>query len=108
MKQAIEISWISLWRMLFFAVLIVVLYQAQQILLGLFLALVISSGLETAIDFLESYKIPRILGVFFVFLVIIALVAVILYAVIPQVIIDINSILSTVKNPNLKWFGSVT
>jgi len=90
----LEISWASLWRVLFFVVLVAVLYSGRQILLGLFLAIIISSGLETTVDFLEKIGVPRTLGVILIFLVAILLIIILIYTVIPLIIVDLNAIFS--------------
>lgn len=90
--KVLEISWGSLWRILFFVLLVTVLYLGRQILLGLFLAIIISSGLESAVDFLERRGIPRTLGVILLFLFAILLLIIVIYAIVPLIIVDLNSI----------------
>ena len=64
-----EISWGSLWRIAVFSVFAIVIYLGHQIVLGLFLAIVISSGFEGMIDSIERrLRVPRSLGVVLVFL----------------------------------------
>lgn len=96
--KTIEISWTSLWRILFFAAFAVVLFQGRQILLGLFLAIVISSGLESAVNFLEQRKLPRTLGVIFIFLLAILVLLVIAYTAVPRVIIELGSVFSNLSS----------
>lgn len=92
MKTFIEISWTSLWRIFFFILLGTIAYSGRQILLGLFLSLVISSGLENFVDLLERKGIPRPLGVILIFLFGIILFATFVYTVIPLLIADLNSL----------------
>ena len=66
-KMVWEISWTSLWKILLFVLLVVLLFMAKDIFLGLFLALVISSGLEIPIDLLEKRKIPRTVSAILIF-----------------------------------------
>ncbi|MBI4087225.1 MAG: AI-2E family transporter [Candidatus Liptonbacteria bacterium] len=89
-----EISWISLWRLLFFGVFVFVLFQGSQILLGLFLAIIISSGLDVIVDFLERHGIPRTLGVILIFLFGLILLIILVYAVLPLAIVELNTIFS--------------
>jgi predicted PurR-regulated permease PerM len=93
-KKTIDVSWTSLWRILFFLILGSIVLQAQQILLGLFLAIAISSGLEFAVTFLERRGIPRTLGVILIFVVAVLCIILFAYLVIPLFIIDLKAILS--------------
>jgi predicted PurR-regulated permease PerM len=85
-----------LWRIAVFSVFAIVIYLGHQIVLGLFLAIVISSGFEGIIDTIERrLRVPRSLGVVLVFLIAILLVAVIFYAVLPFAIVELNTIAIT-------------
>ena len=107
-KQVIEISWASLWKILFFLMFVAVIFFSRQILLGLFLAIVISSGLDFMVDALERWGVPRTLSVILIFLVGTLLAIIIAYQVIPTIIIDLNSILSSIsKTAASKWLGPI-
>lgn len=93
-KKTLEISWGSLWRILFFVLFVVVLFLGRQIFLGLFLAIIISSGLEQIVSFLERRGIPRTLGVILIFLFAILLLIIVIYAIIPLLIVELNTIFS--------------
>ncbi|MGB9608910.1 MAG: AI-2E family transporter [Minisyncoccia bacterium] len=103
-KRYFEISWLSLWRLLFFGLLIVVFYLASDIFAALFLAIVISSGLDFFINFLEKRGLPRVLGTILVFALIAIIVVVILYTVIPLIIIDLNTVYKTLSRYGLNKF----
>src|SRR3989344_3617764 len=94
-KRILELSWVSLWRVLFFIALAAVLLQGLNVLLGLFLAIVISSGLEFLVNFMEKRGIPRTLGVI-----------VILAVVLPLLIIEFNTALVTLERiASESWWG---
>ncbi len=95
-RQALEISWVSLWRVLFFVVFAILLYTGRNVLLGLFLAIVISSGFEAMVNFLERRGLPRVLGVILVFLVSAFIVVLTVYTAIPLIVIDLNTILVSI------------
>jgi predicted PurR-regulated permease PerM len=101
-KYSLEISWGSLWRIAIFSVFAIVIYLGHQIVLGLFLAIVISSGFEGMIDVIEHrLHIPRSLGVVLVFLTTILLVALVFYEVVPFAIVELNTIALTAgKSPS--------
>jgi predicted PurR-regulated permease PerM len=104
-KTEIEISWATLLRILFFVVLVIVMYEGLQIILGLFLAVIISSGLETVVDFLERFHIPRTVGVILIFLAALILLSVIIYLVVPVAIVEINAAFSGLSKANAGGFG---
>lgn len=106
-KAVFEISWVSLWRVLFFIALAVLMYFSLDILLGLFLAIVISSGLEFIVNYLERKGVPRTLGVILIFLASALLVIITVYTILPLLIIDLNTALIAFnKLANKSWWGS--
>ncbi|MBM3257300.1 MAG: AI-2E family transporter [Candidatus Liptonbacteria bacterium] len=107
-KKVIEISWASLWRILIFGVFVAALYIGREIVLGVFLALVISSGLEVAVSFLERKGLPRTFGVILVFLIGLMALSLVIYTVIPFAIVDLNSVLANLgKSASNSWWGSI-
>ena len=100
--MTIDISWGMLWKILVFAVLVGVLYEGRQILLGLFLAVVISSGLEGVVDMLEArVKLPRSVSVIFIFLAALIVFILIIYTVVPFLLVEINTIFAGVNASSL-------
>ena len=104
-RVTLEISWASLWRIFFFLLLAVVIFMGNQIILGLFLAIIISSGLERWVSFLERYRIPRSLGVILIFVLGISGFVTFVYFLVPFLIADITSALGSL-NKSLQGFGS--
>ena len=112
--RSLDVSWASLWRILFFFIFVYVLFSGKQILLGLLLAIIISSGLDIVVDLFESKGVPRVLTVILVFLLGLILVTVIVYEIVPLLIVDLNQmLLSFASSPawgqflNLKGSKSV-
>ena len=104
--RPLEVSWAGLWRALLFVSLAALMYLSMNILLGLFLAVVISSGLEFLVNFLEKRGIPRTLGVILIFLVSALSVIVTVYTVLPLLIIDLNTaLLSLDRVAEDSWWG---
>ena len=95
-KVKLEISWTSLWRIFIFAVIVIVFYLGRQVLLGLFLAIVISSGLDGLVDFLEKRGLPRSISVILIFLIILFLITLFIYTVFPLALAEFNTIFSGV------------
>lgn len=70
------------------------LFIGLDLILGLFLALVISSGLEVVVDFLERRGMPRTLSVILVFLLGAGVLAIVVYFVIPFILVDVNNLVT--------------
>lgn len=98
--KTLEVGWTTLWKILIFAVLVAIIYQGKQILLGLFLAIVISSGLESVVDFLEKRGVPRTLGVILIFLLALIIIIFVIYALVPLILLDLNSTFSGLNKSN--------
>lgn len=100
----IEISWSTLWKVSLFVLFVTILIIGKQVILALFLALAISSGLEFIISFLTNHKIPRTLAVISVFLLAAFLLATMIYFVLPFVIADLSLAISSLGNSSLgEW-----
>ena len=100
MKQTIEISWGSLWRIFIFVAFVAILYFGRQIVLGLFFAIIISSGLEGFIGWLEKIGLPRSISVILIFLSVILILMLLIYMLLPLAIVEINTILGTFGKTN--------
>jgi len=102
-RKSLEISWASLWRVFIFAIFVVVMFMGRRILLALFLAIVISSGLEAAVNFLERRGLPRTLGVILIFLLGVLAAIITIYAIVPLVIVDANTIVQSINKLSESW-----
>lgn len=91
-KRVIEVSWGTLWRIFIFLIFAIILIFSRDILLGLFMALVVSSGLDALVDFLERRRVPRSLGVVLIFLLAAFAVAIAIYFIIPFLIADVRNL----------------
>lgn len=105
-KKVFEISWASLWRILFIIVFAVALYLIKDVLLALFTALVISSALDAPISYLESKKIPRILGAIFVFLATLSVLSLLLYTIVPVAISEMKNIFEKFEELEIPAVGA--
>ncbi len=93
-KRVVQISWAALWRVFIFLLLAIVLFMGRNLILALFLALVVSSGLEPLISFLEKRRIPRTLAVIAIFLAGALFLALLVYFIIPFILVDVSTLLS--------------
>jgi predicted PurR-regulated permease PerM len=93
-RHTFDISWETLWRILLFIVIVAILYQGRQIVLGLFLAIIISSGLDGIVDALERVGLPRSISVILIFLLAVVVLLFVLYSLIPVLIVELNTVFS--------------
>ncbi len=100
MKQTVEISWTTLWRIFIFVSFVVILFLGREIILGLFLAIVISSGLEGVVNWLERIGLPRSISVILIFLAAVLVLILLIYMVLPLAIVELNTILGVVGKTN--------
>ncbi len=91
--QHIEVSWGSLWKIIFVGIAATVFFLSLDIWVGVFLAIVISFGLNPFVNLLERWRIPRLIGTILAFLVILFVFASTLYLVIPRVIVQAQILL---------------
>lgn len=103
--QAIEISWVSLWRILAVAVFVLALYLMREAVQILLLALVISTALHPPVDWLERRRIPRVLGTILIFLVTLSVLSFLIYTILPVVILELNSLLKDLTGLANQFFG---
>jgi len=74
----LDISWTSLWRVLAMGTFVFAAYLMRETISILLLALIISTALNPAVDRLQKFRIPRILGTIIVFLVALTILAFVL------------------------------
>ncbi len=92
-NNSFEITWGSLWRILVIAGLAVSAYFAQDALLALVLAIIISSALDVPVAFLnERFRIPRLLGATMIFLTALFIFAVAIYIILPVVVLEVSTL----------------
>lgn len=100
-----EISWTTLWRLLAIVVFVAALYFMKDAVAIVLVALVISTALHPLVDFLERLRIPRILGTILIFLAVFVILAFIVYALLPVVILELNSLITDLSELTNRFFG---
>ncbi|HVM77202.1 MAG TPA: AI-2E family transporter [Candidatus Paceibacterota bacterium] len=104
-RRTIEISWLTLWRIFVFLIVVWVIFMGRQIFLGLFLAVIISSGLEGLVNLMERISLPRTVSVILIFLAALLGIILLIYTVVPLLIVELNNALSNVGQTNLGGFS---
>ncbi len=104
-RKPFEITWSSLWRIFFMLLLVVVFILAKEALIILFLAIVISSALDAPVSYLESKKIPRILGALMIYLIVLAILSLVLYTIVPIAFLELKDLLGNFDKLNIPALG---
>ncbi len=97
-KQIIEISTWSILKVIFIILFFGFLFLISDILIVLFLSLIIASAIYPWVNYLESKKIPRILGVLSVYVVAILFIIFLMYLVIPTMVDEIRQLASVLPS----------
>jgi predicted PurR-regulated permease PerM len=97
-KQLIEISTWSILKVIFIILFFGFLFLISNILIVLFLSLIIASAIYPWVNYLESKKIPRILGVLSVYVIAILFIIFLLYLVIPTMVDEIRQLASVLPS----------
>lgn len=100
-----DINWMTLWRILIFALIAMFLYFAREVVGVLLISIVISLGLDPFVSALERFKFPRLLGTFVIFLVGLLVFAMLVYFIAPIVLTETISFLETFNKTLSTIFG---
>jgi len=100
-----EVSWETLWRVLTVIILALAAFLTLDVLLAIFLALVISAGLDAPVSWLERRGLPRILGTLGIFLLAILVVAILVYTIVPLALTEFTQLLLGAKEFTTPLFG---
>lgn len=101
----LDISWTSLWRILAMGAFVLAAYLMRETISILLLALVISTAFTPAVDRLQKFRIPRILGTIIVFLVALTILAFVLYTIVPITLLELNSLFKNLSGLAEQFFG---
>lgn len=75
-------------------ILVISLYVISPALVVLFLSIVISSALDAPLNYLENKKIPRLLGILFIFIALFSIFVLLLYTIFPIITIESKDLFS--------------
>ncbi len=109
MNEAIhlEIPTKTIIKVILFVSLAIIIYLIRDIFIILFFAIVLASTIKGPVDFLENYKIPRVIGTLIVYLVIFGILAFIIYQIIPSAIIDLQLLNQEFPDVIEKFFANL-
>lgn len=89
-KITVEISAASILKVLLFVVLFWLLYLLRNVVAIILTAVVIASGVEPAAHWFSRYRIPRVLGVLFVYLAAFSLLGAVFYFILPPLFFELS------------------
>lgn len=84
-SQYINISFLTVIKIIVALVLFFVLYIVRDILAILFISLVLSSALDPWVDWLQEKKIPRSISVISIYLAMVGVISFVIYLIIPPI-----------------------
>jgi predicted PurR-regulated permease PerM len=90
-KNTLDISWGSIVKMICALVVLYFLYQIVDILVWFVFALIISILFNPIVNFLKKLRIPRVLGVVFVYFGFFGLVSLLIYIAIPGLYSEVKN-----------------
>lgn len=94
MSERLEIGWQTIFRVVFFLILIFFIYTAREALGVLLAAIVIALGIDPLVGFLETKKINRLLGTIIIFLCAILILITAIYFIVPILLIEATGFLA--------------
>ncbi len=87
------------------AALVFAAYLMRETISILLLALIISTAFEPAVDRLERWRIPRILGTILIFLAALTVLALLVYTIVPLTLLQLNSIFNNLSGLAEQFLG---
>ena len=93
-KQIIDVSFWTMLKVALLALLVWAIWMLRDILSVLLLSIIIASAIEPANHWFARHRIPRVLGVIFIFLLAFSIFVSIFYLVLPPLFSDIFGFLS--------------
>ena len=104
-RMRLDISWTSLLRIVVVATLVLVAFLMRETISILLLALIISTAFAPAVNRLEKWRIPRILGTIIVFLISLAIIAFLVYTIVPITLLELNSLFKNLSGLAEQFLG---
>ncbi|MFA6296411.1 MAG: AI-2E family transporter [Patescibacteria group bacterium] len=97
-KVVFDVSYATFLRAVLIVLLLMFLFAVKDILLLIFVAIVIASGLDPVIDWLQKKRIPRGISSLFLFLILLGLIALIFYLLVPPLIEQTRQLIEVLPN----------
>lgn len=93
-KIIFDLSSHSFFKLLAIALLLIFLYLVRDLLLMIFVAIVIASGIDPLIDFFHKRRIPRTISLLVVYIFLLALITLIVYVLVPPIVEQVQQLIT--------------
>ncbi len=93
-SRNITVSFSTLLKVVLVGVAIYFFYQVLDVLALIFVAVIISTALEPAVDWLQRYHIPRVFGVLLIYLGLFSVIALVLLLIVPPLVSELGDLAS--------------
>lgn len=98
MPKKIEISHRTIIFTAFFLILLWLLWQIRQIILGLFISLILMTAINPSIDKMERMKIPRVLGIILMYVLILGVFGLVIAGIVPPLVDQTATFIANAPN----------
>lgn len=98
MPKKIEISHRTIIFAAFFLILLWLLWQIRQIILGLFISLILMTAINPSIDKMERMKIPRVLGIILMYVLILGVFGLVIAGIVPPLVDQTATFIANAPN----------
>jgi len=88
----INITSKTIFKIIIILILIYFFYIIRDILAIFFFSLIFSSALDPSVDWLANKKVPRTIGILFIYLILFAIASLIVYLIIPPLVNEITQL----------------
>ena len=88
----INITTLTVIKIFLVFVMFYFLYLVREILAVLFVSLILASALDPWVDWMQNKKIPRAIGVLFIYLAMFLIVGTVIYLIIPPIITQVSEL----------------
>jgi len=107
-NKKIEVSYKNIIFTILFLLGLVVLWQIRTLIVLLFISFVLMEALNPAVTRLEKYKIPRPLGIFILYIIILSVISFVVAGIVPILTEQTTGLIQTLPQAlkNIKIFGS--
>jgi len=97
-QKVIDISSNTIFKIVLIIVGLIALWVIKPVLLMLFIAFIFSAAFKPYVDFLEKYKIPRLLSTILIFIVFFVIVGIGLLTVVNEALIQLKALIEQIPN----------
>ncbi|MFA5029717.1 MAG: AI-2E family transporter [Patescibacteria group bacterium] len=91
-KTTINISSVTLIKILVIVISLVFLFYIRNIILIVFVAVILTSAFDPWVGWLHRHRIPRVVGILLIYLVLFSVLAGAIYLIIPPIVIEVNEL----------------